>query len=282
VSVSIWTGADLVTPHDMTVASNYEPSGVPTVADLLLIPNDIPAGSKPQASSSHAGVIALWGPVASVHLYGTVLLLATSVLDANTVCDSVVFDFTGDDNSHAATFNGGYFAVNGTLDMSECIPGNIIDGATIAGVVGTYGSGGVGGTELFTALKSAICTIGPVMELVATDPADANTARVWSDWQRAYTTPCIVMDIDREEPQNDIAAYSNLSIDQITLTCRADTHSESDALYEAIKPLAGMSTPFHLIFDEVIHATTEKADGSTGHWYDHIVSCTLMRAEVIG
>jgi hypothetical protein len=117
--------------------------------------------------------------------------------------------------------------------------------------------------------------------------SDTTTARIWNSWQRVTGTsayPCLVMDIDGEEEQNDLQALPDLVIAEVTITCRASTHDDSDALQSAVKSngttpgtgLAGYAGSFQAILDRTTHSEAVKGDGSTAHWYDHIMTFTIL------
>ncbi len=135
--------------------------------------------------------------------------------------------------------------------------------------------------DIFTGVKSALTNQAAIMAIVATNTNAANTARIWSEWPRTYVVPAIIIECDQEEMQNDITGHSDLTIAEITITCRADSHSASHALWVALQPIAGMSSPFHLTIDQVVHAPTAKNDGSSAHWSDHVITCTPIWTEVI-
>lgn len=121
--------------------------------------------------------------------------------------------------------------------------------------------------NMFVYLRNLLLTIAPVTAIVGT----GNNARIWNGWARSNAVPCIILDIDREVLQNDLSGTSDLTIADITITCRGNTHLESDALSDAVKAIAGHSGDFGFVFDSIVHSDTPKEDGSTGHWYDHVM-----------
>ncbi|MGA2035876.1 MAG: hypothetical protein ABSG68_26815 [Thermoguttaceae bacterium] len=133
--------------------------------------------------------------------------------------------------------------------------------------------------NLFISLKSALLSIPAVAAIVASDAhaPDPTTARIWNSWERKNAYPCIIMDIDREAEQNDLSGRGDLIIAEVTVTCRDNTHDGSDALQQAVRAgLAGYSGDFQAVLDDTTHAEPPKGDGSTAHWYDHVMSFTMF------
>lgn len=109
------------------------------------------------------------------------------------------------------------------------------------------------------------------------------TARVWSDWQRTYTAPCIIVELDKEEEQNDLTGRAGgLIVADVTLTCRAATSDVSDTLRDAVRAgLSGYSGAFDAILDDTQNAAVPKDDGSDLHWYDNVMSFTMLWQEAV-
>ncbi len=136
-------------------------------------------------------------------------------------------------------------------------------------------------SNIFIDLKAALLTMPAVTALVGSVSA---TARVWNSWQRVNAYPCIVMDIDREVEQNDLSGLPDLIVAEVTITCRDNTHDGSDALQQAVRNngtnpgtgLAGYSGTFQAILDDTVHAEVPKNDGSGAHWYDHVMTFTIL------
>ena len=122
--------------------------------------------------------------------------------------------------------------------------------------------------NLFVYLRSLLLTLSPVTALVG---SGAN-ARIWNEWARTSGLPCIILDIDIEHLQNDLAGRSTGTVAEITITCRGGTHEQSDAVSDAVKAIAGHDGEFSLVFDDIVHASTPRDDGTSGRWYDHIMS----------
>lgn len=138
--------------------------------------------------------------------------------------------------------------------------------------------------NIFSQVKSALLAMPAVTAIVG---ASSSSARIWNSWQRvtgANAYPCVVLDIDSEEEQNDLLARPGLVIASVTITCRDNTHDGSDALQAAVRSngtspgtgLAGYTGSFDAILESTAHSETPKDDGSTGHWYDHIMTFTML------
>ena len=130
-------------------------------------------------------------------------------------------------------------------------------------------------TNLFPSLNAALLGMAGVTALVG--GSDPKTARIWNSWQRVNAYPCIVVEIDDEDEQNDLQAQPDLVIAEVTITCRANTDDESDALQQAVRAgLAGYSGAFDAILDHTAHSETPRNDGSKLHWYDRVMSFTMI------
>jgi hypothetical protein len=128
--------------------------------------------------------------------------------------------------------------------------------------------------DLFTALRTVLLDTNSVTAIVGA----ADAARIWNSWPRTYDVPCLVLDVDREDEQNDLSGHSGLTIAEVAITARGNTHDQSDALCNTVKPvLCGYAGgTFDAILDHVVHSETPKMDGSTGHWYDHVMGFTML------
>ena len=119
-------------------------------------------------------------------------------------------------------------------------------------------------TNLFPVLNAALLNMPAVATLVG--GADPTTARIWNSWQRVNAYPCIVVDIDREDEQNDLSGTPDLVVAEVTVTCRDNTHDGSDALQQAVRNngtspgtgLAGYHGAFDAILEDTVHAETPK------------------------
>jgi hypothetical protein len=131
--------------------------------------------------------------------------------------------------------------------------------------------------NIFVDLKAALLT-GPAVTAIVGDDSAGTPARVWNSWPRTYQDPCLVMDVD-DEGENPFlgTGTGDLVNGEATITCRADTHDGSHALAEAVKDLlGGWSGTFQAILEHTAHAEVPKNDGSTNHWYDHVMSFLLQ------
>jgi hypothetical protein len=131
--------------------------------------------------------------------------------------------------------------------------------------------------NLFTDLRTALLAMPAVAAIVGSGA----TAKVWNGWQRIYATPCIVIDLDGDAEQNDLSGSSaGLLISEVTITCRTDDDDATHALWLAVRAgLRGYRGTFDAILDDTAQSTPAKSDGSTGHWYDRVMSFTVMRTE---
>lgn len=130
--------------------------------------------------------------------------------------------------------------------------------------------------SFFKDLRAALLSLPAVTAIVGSGAS----ARVWNGWDRAHSSPCLIMDLDDAEEQNDLTGTGSGVIGEGTLTCRADTRDGADALRSAVKAdLAGYSGAFELVIDTTTFSETPKGDGSTAHWYDHILSFTAIWTE---
>ena len=131
--------------------------------------------------------------------------------------------------------------------------------------------------NFFENIRSAILSLPAVTAIVG----EKTKARIWNSWQRTYATPCVIIEIDTEEEQNYLdTGKGDGIIAAVTLTCRADTHDVSDALQTALRHgMAGYHGYFDLVINSTAHSEAEPGDGSTSHWYDHVLDCTAIWSE---
>lgn len=130
--------------------------------------------------------------------------------------------------------------------------------------------------SFFADLRTALLQLPAVSAIVGA----GSSARIWNGWARTYATPCVVMDLDSAEDQNDLSGTAGGVIGEGTLTCRADTSDQADALRTAVRGgMAGYSGAFTLIFDDTTYTNTPRGDGSTAHWFDRILSFTAIWTE---
>ncbi len=127
--------------------------------------------------------------------------------------------------------------------------------------------------NIHTTLRTALLAMPGVAAIVGT--------RIWNTWPRTYTTPCIVIDVDEERETPHLGGQGELVFGSIVLNCRADTASQAHALQEAVRSglAAHDGTEFDVSIDSTIRAETPKGEGSTEHWYDELIDCTLVWTE---
>lgn len=100
--------------------------------------------------------------------------------------------------------------------------------------------------------------------------------RIWAEWPRTYTVPCIVLEPDTEAHQNDLTGHSDRIFADVTLTCRANSFVDSRALADAVMAvLAGYTGSIEVVVDDVQHSNQFKGDGSADQWYDHTLSLNV-------
>jgi hypothetical protein len=132
--------------------------------------------------------------------------------------------------------------------------------------------------NIFVEVRNALLNVSGVTTIVGSGTA----ARIWNSWQRTWTTPCLVVDVDEETPEQELDGHGNLTYATVTITARATTHLESDNLSDLVKAfLAGYSGTFDAYFDNLVHSETPKDDGSTDHFYDHVMSFTMSWNEAL-
>lgn len=111
--------------------------------------------------------------------------------------------------------------------------------------------------------------------------SNSETARIWNGWERVNAYPCIVVEVDDDEPQNDLHGVSGMDVSQVTITCRDNTDTGANALWEAVRSsLAGYSGAFDAILDDTQRSSTPKNEGSTARWYDRVMSFTILWSNV--
>lgn len=127
--------------------------------------------------------------------------------------------------------------------------------------------------------------IKSVLQNDAATQAALSGGQIWSYWPRTYATPCIVVEVDKDDEQTDLSgkAPSGMMISEITITCRAGDPGgglASWAVWAAVKAaLAGQSIGgMDYILDDTADSATPKSEGSTDHWYDRVMSFTTIRS----
>jgi hypothetical protein len=135
--------------------------------------------------------------------------------------------------------------------------------------------------NLYTAIRNALLGLSTVTGGAA-GVGSGPSARIWNQWPRTYQTPCIVMEIDDEAENNDLSGKGEIKSVALVLTCRTSVDSSSQTLSQAVRNgLAGYHGTFDAILDDTAHAAVPKSEGSTDHWYDRVMSFTVLMSEAI-
>ena len=81
-------------------------------------------------------------------------------------------------------------------------------------------------------IRSALLTFGAVTALVGT----GSSSRIYPDAfdENEVTMPAILVEVDSDDPQNDLSGRGGLRIGMVTITCRAATRQGSVALADAV------------------------------------------------
>lgn len=139
--------------------------------------------------------------------------------------------------------------------------------------------------DLYTGIRSLlVSSSGSTVALIG----GSSAPRCYRAWQRTYTAPAIIIQVDTLDLQNDLSGHSGLTLGEVVVTCRGVTGPDVDALKTAAKNvLAGYSGTFNgkqldLVLDSIVSSTTPKQDGSDAHWYDWTLSLTPIVEEVDG
>jgi hypothetical protein len=132
--------------------------------------------------------------------------------------------------------------------------------------------------DLFTEIRSVLLVASPVTELVG---SGTKIARIWNSWQRTNTYPCAVVEIDDDAENPTLDGTGDMVTSSVTITCRDNTEAGAKALRDAVKAaLGGHSGTFDAILDSSVRSAHPKGDGSTDHWYDNVMSWTLLWRDV--
>ena len=131
--------------------------------------------------------------------------------------------------------------------------------------------------NLFEDLRTKLLTVSGVTVLCG---GTGTGARIWNSWPRTYATPAVVIDVVDEQEQNTLDGNSDAVIAQVDVNCRAETHAVSDDLAHAVRTaLKGYAGTFDAILDDTEHNEIPESDGSTKHWYDHVMHFTMLWQE---
>ena len=81
-------------------------------------------------------------------------------------------------------------------------------------------------------IRSALLTFDAVTALVGT----GSSSRIYPDAfdENEVTMPAILVEVDSDDPQNDLSGRGGLRIGMVTITCRAATRQGSVALADAV------------------------------------------------
>ena len=140
-------------------------------------------------------------------------------------------------------------------------------------------------------LVAFLKTLSTVTAIIGT----GNAARIRPDrLGQDETLPAILMEIDDEEPENDLLGQGGLVYSEVTLTCRANEKADARALAEAIRingadPGTGMAgyhgTVGGVMFDAVLESTTmawtTESEGSEAGWFDVLAEYTVSHVETV-
>ncbi len=134
-------------------------------------------------------------------------------------------------------------------------------------------------------IRTALLTMDAVTALVGA----GSLARIRPDrLHEDDTFPAIIVEVDRETPQNDISGVGGLRISSVNLICRATTRAGSRALAEAVRvngtnPGTGLAGYTSATLDAVLESMTTgfvpKDDGSDQGWYDTNMDFTTIQTE---
>jgi hypothetical protein len=129
--------------------------------------------------------------------------------------------------------------------------------------------------NLYELLSGILLAAPAVNTLVGSDP---KTAKIWNSWERVNAYPCIVIEVDSDDENNDLSGYSGMTSSKVAVTCRGNSDSDSFALWIAVRAALGSyaSNDVDIILDSTSHSATPKGEGSTAHWYDRIGDYTIL------
>ncbi len=127
-------------------------------------------------------------------------------------------------------------------------------------------------SDLYTTIKG-------ILQVDSGTQAALAGGQIWSYWPRTYAVPCIVIEIDKSAEQNQLsgASASGMAISEVTITCRASDPGGGPAVYAiwlavraalSGKTIAGID----YILEDTADSSVPKAEGSTDHWYDKVMT----------
>ncbi|MFZ5829818.1 MAG: hypothetical protein ACOY3P_07010 [Planctomycetota bacterium] len=140
------------------------------------------------------------------------------------------------------------------------------------------------------ALREVLVGIAAVTDLVGSGEA----ARIRFDrFVESDTTPQILIEVDDAQRENDLSGRGGLVVAECTVTCRANSRTAADALWEAVRsggtdPASGLAG-YHgtvtagtvdCVVDDVQTADVPKQLGSDDAWFDAVATVTVILNEV--
>lgn len=149
--------------------------------------------------------------------------------------------------------------------------------------------------ELEANLRTLLLTFSGVTALTGTgDSARIRPDRLHKDDVIPATKGAVIIEIDNEDPQNDLSGKGGLVFADVNLVCRAHTKAIARTLAEAIRlngndpgtGLAGYSgtvgtDKIDAVLEAVSSTFTPEDDGSDEGWYDVYCSYTVSHTEVV-
>jgi hypothetical protein len=136
-------------------------------------------------------------------------------------------------------------------------------------------------TNLYTAIVAILNADTPTQTALA-------GGKVWSYWPRTYKTPTVIVEVDRDEEQNQLtgASTSGMLASEVTITCRAGDPGGGPAawsLWYAVRNALHGKTinSIDYVLEDTADSDTPKDDGSTDHWYDRVMSFSVTRLEPV-
>ena len=135
--------------------------------------------------------------------------------------------------------------------------------------------------NIFNEISAALLTMPAVTSLVGSNPL---TCRIWNSWERVNAYPCLVIEIDKEEEQNDLGGVPDLVVAEVTITARDNSEAGAHALQQAVRNngtspgtgLAGYHGTFDAVLDDTVRSSTPKDTGGTANWYDQVMTFTML------
>ena len=127
-------------------------------------------------------------------------------------------------------------------------------------------------------IRTALLAMDAVAEFNGSGSGDTIVIRPdYLEEDDTSTTPHIVLDIDRDTPQNDISGVGGLRYVEVTITCRATTKADSKSLAEAVRVngtnpgtglagYGGSGTSFDAVLMDEVRAV-ESFDDNSGRWW---------------